>query len=59
MFYATLYNCFLYHTRITRNVMDIFDSSVADLGFRSKTGGDAGIQSLTLYKFTDKKPVHL
>lgn len=39
--------------------MDRFDSSVADLGFRSKTGGDAGIQSLTLYKFTDKKPVHL
>lgn len=39
--------------------MDRFDSSVADLGFRSKTGGDAGIKSLILYKFTDKKPVHL
>lgn len=39
--------------------MDRFDSSVADLGFRSKTSDDAGIQSLTLYKFTDKKPVHL
>lgn len=27
--------------------MDRFDSSVADLGFRSKTSDDAGIQSLT------------